>query len=108
MGNIWAVHRDPKYWENPEEFRPSRFLNDNGEFTSSPHVIPFGVGPRYCLGKKIADTLLFHQFIALVRRFKILATNQDLPSLDEYIFGTSNGPISFKVVMEERHTNKTA
>ena len=113
VGNIWAVHHDPKLWEKHDEFRPERFLDDNGEFLFSPHVIPFGIGPRYCLGKKMAEMLFFHQLTSLVRRFKILpgngqsgvANNDCLPSLDESIFGTSNAPLTFQVIMEERNTH---
>ena len=111
VANIWAVHHDPQMWEKHEEFRPERFLDDNGKFLFSPHVIPFGIGPRYCLGKKMADILFFHQLTSLVRQFKFLpantqsdiANNGCLPSLDASIFGTANGPLHFQVIAEERH-----
>ena len=45
MGNIYAVHRDPDIFENPSEFRPERFLSDDGtKVLRSDFLIPFGVG----------------------------------------------------------------
>ena len=46
----WLVHRNPKAWENPKEFRPDRFAS------GAPQVgyIPFGAGARLCIGKEMA------------------------------------------------------
>jgi len=35
---------DIKYWKDPENFRPERFLDDKQMITGSEHVIPFGIG----------------------------------------------------------------
>ncbi|XP_057802391.1 6,7,8-trihydroxycoumarin synthase-like [Salvia miltiorrhiza] len=50
--NVWAVARDPKYWENPDEFMPERFLNSNiHDITGQDfRAIPFGSGRRICPG----------------------------------------------------------
>ena len=42
--NIWQVHRHPKYWENPNQYNPERFLNDEKKHPFS--WIPFSSGPR--------------------------------------------------------------
>ncbi|KAG6618020.1 hypothetical protein I3842_Q135000 [Carya illinoinensis] len=55
--NAWAIQRDPKYWENPLEFKPERFLNDGcGTLDFSGNnfkYIPFGSGRRICAGSEI-------------------------------------------------------
>ncbi|XP_021863507.2 cytochrome P450 736A117-like [Spinacia oleracea] len=49
--NAWAIQRDPVYWENPEEFRPERFLNCSVDFKGQDfQLIPFGAGRRGCPG----------------------------------------------------------
>jgi cytochrome P450 len=44
--SIYAVQRHLKYWDNPNEFKPERFLTDY----SKQAFIPFGIGPRMCIG----------------------------------------------------------
>ncbi len=49
----WVVHRDPAVWDAPAEFRPDRFL---GEAPTREAYLPFGDGPRQCIGNRFAET----------------------------------------------------
>ncbi len=44
MSNIWAIHHDPKIWDKPEEFRPERFLDEQGCIVRREELIPFSIG----------------------------------------------------------------
>ena len=46
LSNIWAIHMDPRYWEDPEEFRPERFLNEDGNIKRQESFIPFSFGKQ--------------------------------------------------------------
>lgn len=51
---VYAIHRNPEYWKNPDEFEPDRFLPENEEARPSYTYIPFGGGPRMCIGSNFA------------------------------------------------------
>ena len=82
--NLWAVHNDPNLWKNPEIFNPERFLDEQGNFIKSNHVIPFSVGPRRCLGEQLARMEVFIFLIGMVQKFKFLPDkgSKKLPSID--------------------------
>ena len=44
MPLLWAIHMNPNVWNEPEEFRPSRFLNDERKFVQPEELLPFSVG----------------------------------------------------------------
>ncbi|GFY80155.1 cytochrome P450 18a1, partial [Trichonephila inaurata madagascariensis] len=71
--NLWALHNDPKYWDKPEEFRPERFLTDNGTklIKQPPSYAPFSVGKRNCPGETIAWMGILIFFTEIVKSFEI-------------------------------------
>ncbi|KAJ0097271.1 hypothetical protein Patl1_28598 [Pistacia atlantica] len=44
--NAWAIHRDPKLWDDPNNFKPERFYNEEGQ--AHKLTMPFGLGRRAC------------------------------------------------------------
>jgi len=47
----YQLHRDPEYFPNPEKFDPYRFSDENKDSIVSGTYLPFGIGPRACIGK---------------------------------------------------------
>ena len=50
----WVTHRDGRFWDEPETFRPGRWDEANVEARPEYAYFPFGGGPRRCIGKKFA------------------------------------------------------
>ncbi|XP_032682971.1 cytochrome P450 9e2-like [Odontomachus brunneus] len=60
---VYSLQHDEKYYDEPDKFRPERFMN-NTNYENSPYYTTFGIGPRMCIGKRFAmleiKLLLFH------------------------------------------------
>nr|AJD25148.1 cytochrome P450 CYP71A57 [Salvia miltiorrhiza] len=70
MINAWAIGRDPSLWEDPEEFRPERFLETSVDFRGLHfEFIPFGAGRRGCPGVAFAVAVDELALAKLVHRF---------------------------------------
>lgn len=50
----WVIHRDPRFFEAPDEFRPDRWENDFAKQLPRFAYLPFGGGPRICIGNSFA------------------------------------------------------
>ncbi len=50
----YLIHRHPKFWDNPEAFDPARFTPENDARRHPCAYLPFGAGPRKCLGTAYA------------------------------------------------------
>ncbi|KAL2320828.1 hypothetical protein Fmac_029797 [Flemingia macrophylla] len=75
--NIWAIGRDPNHWENPLEFRPERFISEEGSGKGQLdvrgqhfHLIPFGSGRRGCPGTSLALQFVQTNLAAMIQCFE--------------------------------------
>lgn len=50
----WTLHRHEMHWENPRAYLPERFLPENRDRIGRFQYLPFGVGPRICIGATFA------------------------------------------------------
>jgi cytochrome P450 len=52
--SAWVMHRHRKFWQNPTAFMPDRFVGKSAPWVQMPAYVPFGVGPRICIGLHFA------------------------------------------------------
>lgn len=103
--NLWSLHHDPEIWDAPDEFRPERFLDDNGGFLppKADLFVPFSGGRRGCPGESLARIELFLVLARLLHRFRFEnPPGCDLPTL-EPTAGIVLMPHPFDVCAIKRH-----
>jgi cytochrome P450 len=66
----WVSHHLPDVWEEPERFRPERFTPESRAKLPRGAYIPFGMGPRVCIGKRFGYAEVHAIAAALLRRFE--------------------------------------
>ncbi|XP_055589823.1 probable cytochrome P450 9f2 [Uranotaenia lowii] len=68
---VFGIHRDPKYYPNPEKFDPERFSEANKANINLATYLPFGIGPRNCIGSRFALMEIKAIMYALLLSFRI-------------------------------------
>ncbi|XP_063991442.1 cytochrome P450 4C1-like isoform X2 [Diachasmimorpha longicaudata] len=76
----FAVHRDPKYWTEPDKFIPERFTPENSRHRHPYAYVPFSAGPRSCVGPRYAMVALKVVVAHLLRSYE-LTTSMSLDKL---------------------------
>ncbi|XP_063043463.1 steroid 17-alpha-hydroxylase/17,20 lyase [Engraulis encrasicolus] len=101
--NMWAIHHDPQQWEQPDTFRPDRFLDDSGQRVIPPSFLPFGAGPRVCVGESLARMELFLFMSRLLQRCQLSAPRgASLPDLQGR-YGVVLQPPKYTVTIKARN-----
>lgn len=73
----WTLHRHERYWQDPHRFDPDRFTSEREAEIKPGTYIPFGLGPRTCVGAGFAQTEATLILARLMRRFDFTATAPD-------------------------------
>lgn len=73
--NPYFTHHNPRYWERPEEFRPERFFPENISKINEYCFIPFGKGPRTCIGNHFAMFEMLIGVFHLLGHFDLQVVN---------------------------------
>ncbi|QOJ29442.1 MAG: cytochrome P450 [Ignavibacteriales bacterium] len=69
------LHRNGKYWDEPMKFKPERFI---GTTIVNPfYYIPFGQGPHYCLGSRIAQLQIMQITGSLIKRYEFTRSSSN-------------------------------
>ncbi|XP_053393602.1 cytochrome P450 2D16-like isoform X3 [Mercenaria mercenaria] len=101
--SLYSVSMDEKYFPNPTNFIPERFIDKDGKMVKNEAVIPFSAGPRTCLGEPLARMELFLVFVNLLQRFTFTRERPDQPhSLDAKTNQITNAPKPYKLKAMKR------
>ncbi len=75
----WVLHRHSTLWENPAQFQPDRFYGENRSKIDRFAYLPFGLGPRVCIGASFAMQEAQIILALLLRRFRFDYTSDRQP-----------------------------
>jgi len=81
----YFMHRHPAHWRDPERFDPARFNAAADEARHRFAYIPFGVGPRHCIGEALAMYELATHLANMSRRFRLAPVSDAPPQIEARI-----------------------
>jgi cytochrome P450 len=100
MFSPFILHRHPQHWQAPEEFRPERFL---AEDPRERYVyIPFGAGPRRCLGEEFSLYEMSVHFARVTRHLRLLPADDAPMELEAAINLRTRQPLRMRLVPRQR------
>ena len=67
----WLLHRKPALWEEPDRFDPERFAPERAARRPRFAYIPFGAGPRICIGAAFAMTEVMIILATIAQRYRL-------------------------------------
>jgi cytochrome P450 len=89
---IYGVHHSPQYWPNPESFDPERFSKANEKLHPAFAYLPFGAGPRGCIGGNYATLQILLILSVLLRKYDLqLASGQVIEARPMVILRPKHG-----------------
>ncbi|XP_076376571.1 cytochrome P450 4C1 [Megalopta genalis] len=90
--NLFLLHRDPRYFPDPDSYRPERFLPDGPKYPPFA-FIPFSAGSRNCIGWRYATMIVKVVIIFVLRNFHVesLDNENELRFTSELVLHNANG-----------------
>ncbi|CAL8380570.1 unnamed protein product [Arctogadus glacialis] len=103
--NLYSVHFDEKYWNDPGVFSPQRFLDSNGNFVRREAFLPFSLGRRQCLGEQLARMEMFLFFTTMLQRFHLQFPPGTVPNLTPKL-GMTLQPMPYSICAVRRQPTR--
>ena len=93
----YGAHHDERFWENPEEFRPERWMGDAAKKRQKYTYLPFGGGRRSCIGGAMSQVENTLALSILLRRFRPEYVGKYPAGINATVTLTPRGGLMFKV-----------
>jgi cytochrome P450 len=75
----WVIHRDPRFYDEPDAFRPERWADGLEKRLPRFAYVPFGGGQRVCIGSSFAQLEATLLLARIAQRFRLALANPDHP-----------------------------
>jgi len=102
FANGWSILHDPKFFHDPMEFQPERFLKDGklDPDAMDPACVAFGYGRRICPGRHLSDNSLYINVSCLLAVYDIKPPVEGL--IPRFSGGAISSPLPFKCIITPR------
>ncbi|XP_067448497.1 cytochrome P450 3A40-like [Thunnus thynnus] len=103
MVPVYTLHRDPALWPEPEAFKPERFSKENKDNIDPYAFLPFGTGPRNCIGMRFALLMMKLALVEILQNFSFVTCKETMIPLElgNDGFTTPKTPIKLKLKLRE-------
>ena len=78
----YVLHHDPEVWNKPQEFNPDNFSPKAKQKRDPYSYLPFGTGPRQCIGMRLALLEIKQGLFKIMQRFKFERAPETVPVLE--------------------------
>ncbi|KAL0868661.1 hypothetical protein ABMA27_008114 [Loxostege sticticalis] len=106
----YSLQRDPKYFPEPEKYRPERFLGEEKQKIVPHTYMPFGDGPRLCIGMRFARMQMTAGLVTLLKKYRVeLAPGTPtVPDWDPLtaLLPSPKKPLNLKFIVREGWENR--
>ncbi|HTX23572.1 MAG TPA: cytochrome P450 [Steroidobacteraceae bacterium] len=93
----YLLHRHPKYWKEPEAFRPERFAPDHAAERPRFAYMPFAAGPRHCIGETFALYEMLVHLYKVARRYRLTRVSDEPIALEAQINLRTRKPLYMRL-----------
>lgn len=94
----YVLNRDPQLWESPDEFRPERFSPESKSEINQYIFMPFGLGPRNCIGMRFAQMIMKLLVVKLLQNFSMETSKETQIPLELNAMFQPKVPITLKFI----------
>jgi len=104
---VYALQRDPRLWERATEFDPDRFRPELAKSIDRWQYLPFGAGPRTCVGDHFAMLELALALATIVRTVEVRSTQEEFEMATPFTT-VADGPVWARVTRRPAYTTENA
>lgn len=96
----WVTHRNPQFYERPASFEPERWTSDFKDSLPICAYLPFGRGPRACIGATLSNLMLELTLATILQRYRLRATRKTSATHPTWPMLLASGGL--QVILEKR------
>uniref|UniRef100_A0AAQ4NU50 Cytochrome P450 3A n=1 Tax=Gasterosteus aculeatus aculeatus TaxID=481459 RepID=A0AAQ4NU50_GASAC len=99
---VYTLHREPTLWPEPDDFKPERFSKENKDSIDPYSYLPFGAGPRNCIGMRFALLMMKLSVVEILQNFSFVTCKETQIPLELSTDGFTTPKDSINLKLEPR------